>query len=116
MTLPAFERLVPPGTDIVADPYQLYALLREQGPVHRVPSHGADDVWLIVGHEEARAALTDPRLSNDIRHSTSWKDDGGNAIGLNMLQTDPPDHTRLRKLVAREFTARRIEALRPRIR
>ncbi|MEU9964707.1 cytochrome P450 [Streptomyces solisilvae] len=116
MTLPAFERLVPPGTDIVADPYQLYALLREQGPVHRVPSHGADDVWLIVGHEEARAALTDPRLSNDIRHSSSWKDDGGNAIGLNMLQTDPPDHTRLRKLVAREFTARRIEALRPRIR
>ncbi len=116
MTLPAFERLVPPGTDIVSDPYQLYAMLREQGPVHRVPSHGTDDVWLIVGHEEARAALTDPRMSNDVRHSSSWQDDGGNAIGLNMLQTDPPDHTRLRKLVAREFTARRIEALRPRIR
>ncbi|WP_055567666.1 cytochrome P450 family protein [Streptomyces atriruber] len=115
MTMPAFEKVAPPGIDAVSDPYSVYAHLREQRPVHRVPTHDAGDVWLIVGHAEARAALTDPRLRNDIRHSSSWQDDGGNAIGLNMLQTDPPHHTRLRRLVAREFTARRIEALRPRI-
>ncbi|MEU1474797.1 cytochrome P450 [Streptomyces sp. NPDC001668] len=116
MTTPAFEKLAPPGTDPVADPYAVYALLREKGPVHRVPTHDAGEVWVVVGHEEARTALTDPRLRNDIRHSAGWQDDGGHAIGLNMLQLDPPDHTRLRRLVAREFTARRIEALRPRIR
>ncbi|MFF1302868.1 cytochrome P450 [Streptomyces sp. NPDC058307] len=116
MTMPAFEKVAPPGIDAVSDPYAVYAHLREQGPVHRVPTHDAGDVWLVVGHEAARAALTDPRLRNDIHHSSSWQDDGGNAIGLNMLQTDPPDHTRLRRLVAREFTARRIEALRPRVR
>ncbi|MFF8956544.1 cytochrome P450 [Streptomyces sp. NPDC014894] len=116
MTMPAFEKVAPPGVDPASDPYAVYAHLREQGPVHCVPTQDAGDVWLIVGHAEARAALTDPRLRNDIRHSSSWQDDGGNAIGLNMLQTDPPDHTRLRRLVAREFTARRIEALRPRVR
>ncbi|MEU5684056.1 cytochrome P450 family protein [Streptomyces venezuelae] len=115
MTMPAFDKVAPPGADFASDPYAIYTHLREQGPVHRVPTYDAGDIWLIVGHAEARAALTDPRLRNDIRHSSSWQDDGGNAIGLNMLQTDPPHHTRLRRLVAREFTARRIEALRPRI-
>ncbi|GAA0418938.1 cytochrome P450 [Streptomyces luteireticuli] len=115
MTMPALDRVAPPGTDLVSDPFPLYAHLREQGPVHRVPTYDEGHVWLVVGHEEARAALTDPRLRNDIRYSSSWQDDGGHAIGLNMLQTDPPHHTRLRKLVAREFTARRIEALRPRV-
>ena len=103
------------STDFVVDPYPVYARLREQGPVHRVRTTASGEFWLVVGHEEARAALTDPRLSNDIRHSAAWEADGGNAIGLNMVQTDPPDHTRLRGRVARAFTPGRIEALRPRI-
>jgi cytochrome P450 len=113
MTMPSLEQLTPPGADLFTDPYPLYAQLREQGPVHRVTAPDGTGVWLVVGHEEVRAALTDPRLRNDVRHSSTWEDDGGYAVGLNMLQTDPPRHTRLRKLVAREFTTRRIEALRP---
>ncbi|MDX2391168.1 MULTISPECIES: cytochrome P450 [unclassified Streptomyces] len=101
--------------DFNTDPHSVHAALRENGPVHRVHAPGSGDAWLVLGRDEVRAALTDPRLSNDIRHSATWGSDGGNAIGLNMLQTDAPHHTRLRALVAREFTAGRIEAMRPRV-
>ncbi|MEV0253419.1 cytochrome P450 [Streptomyces sp. NPDC050732] len=110
-----FEDLSALGQSFVDDPHPVYARLRSQGAVHRVRTVASGEFWLVVGYQEARAALTNLRLSNDIRHSTGWSDDGGNSIGLNMVQTDPPQHTRLRKLVAREFTTRRIEALRPRI-
>ncbi|MGW0560559.1 cytochrome P450 family protein [Streptomyces sp. NPDC003016] len=99
-----------------ADPYPYYAKLRAAGPVHRIRTEAAGEVWLIVGHDEARRALADPRLSKDWRVSGLW--DGtsaGNPLGTNMLESDPPHHTRLRGLVAREFTARRIEALRPQV-
>ncbi|MEV4921494.1 cytochrome P450 family protein [Streptomyces roseoverticillatus] len=114
-TLPDFQALAPVGVDFVADPYPLYAHLRGQGPVHRVPTEGAGDVWVILGYDAVREALTHPGISTDVRHSARWTSDGGQAIGRNMLQTDPPHHTRLRALVAGEFTTRRIEALRPRI-
>ncbi|MEU9099811.1 cytochrome P450 [Streptomyces sp. NPDC048361] len=98
-----------------ADPYPMYAKLRAAGPVHlvRTPVTGTD-VWLIVGHQEARAALADPRLAKDWR-GLADEDRVDLPAGANMLETDPPQHTRLRKLVAREFTPRRIEALRPRV-
>ncbi|MER7462459.1 cytochrome P450 [Streptomyces sp. NPDC097981] len=115
MSTPLIEDLSALGQDFVDNPHPVYAQLRARGPVHRARSAASGEFWLVVGYEEARAALTDTRLSNDIRHSSGWKDDGGNSIGLNMVQTDPPQHTRLRKLVAKDFTARRIEALRPRV-
>ncbi|MFI1801568.1 cytochrome P450 [Streptomyces sp. NPDC020379] len=115
MSVQPFEDLSALGQGFVDNPYPIYERMRARGPVHRVRSDASGEFWIIVGHEEARAALTDPRLSNDIRHSTSWEDDGGNSVGLNMVQTDPPQHTRLRKLVAKEFTTGRIEALRPRV-
>lgn len=115
MTAPTLQDLAPAGLDVTTDPYPVYAALRAEGPVHRVLVPESGEVWLVVARDEARAALTDPRLRNDIRHSSSWSDDGGHAIGLNMLQTDAPQHTRLRTLVARDFTPGRIQALRPRI-
>ncbi|MFE0800533.1 cytochrome P450 [Streptomyces sp. NPDC058812] len=91
------------------------AALRARGAVHRVFVPGSGESRLVVTRDAARAALTDPRLRNDIRHSASWRTDGGHAIGRNMLQSDPPQHTRLRRLVAGHFTAGRIAALRPRV-
>jgi cytochrome P450 len=95
------------GPEFFTDPYPHYARLREAGPVHEIVLADGDRFWLIVGYDEARAALADPRLakcldppSEDERH---------------VLITDPPDHTRLRRLVSREFTARRVAALRPRV-
>lgn len=56
------------GPGFTENPHPVYAELRERGPVHRVrlPKHDAHhEVWLVVGYEEARAALADPRLSKD---------------------------------------------------
>ncbi|MGA5705559.1 cytochrome P450 family protein [Streptomyces cellulosae] len=96
-------------------PFERLAALRAEGPVHRVHVPGSGDAWLVVTREAVRTALTDPRLRNDIRHSAGWESDGGHAVGRNMLQSDPPHHTRLRRTVAGHFTPGRTAALRPRI-
>ena len=105
------------GDGFRTDPHPVYAGLRARGPVHRVrlPGHDAHHVtWLVVGYEEARAALADPRLAKDpTKIGTRFQDE--QVIGKYLLGTDPPQHTRLRALVTRAFTARRVEALRPRI-
>ncbi|GGT13095.1 MULTISPECIES: cytochrome P450 family protein [Streptomyces] len=102
--------------DFQADPYSFYAALRARGPVHRIAasSDAYEPAWIVVGHEEARQALTHPGLAKDWRERLP--DVPHTAANLNMLESDPPQHTRLRRLVAREFTARRVEALRPRVR
>ncbi|MFE2729771.1 cytochrome P450 [Streptomyces sp. NPDC059349] len=103
--------------DFTADPYPVYEELRARGRVHRVllPKPADDgEAWLIVGHEEARAALIDPRLvKSPAKLGFSGLDE--ELIGTHLLITDPPHHTRLRSLVTRAFTARRVESLRPRI-
>ncbi|GGN91135.1 cytochrome P450 [Streptomyces albiflavescens] len=104
------------GARFTKDPYPVYAALRERGPVHwvRTPPPGAYEGWLVVGYEEARAALADPRLSKDStkRGLSSFEDE---LMGRYVLISDPPEHTRLRSLVAGAFTMRRVEALRPRV-
>ncbi|EMF28517.1 MULTISPECIES: cytochrome P450 family protein [Streptomyces] len=104
------------GESFTRDPYPVYARLRARGPVHRIrmPEGGAL-AWLVVGHEAGRAALTDPRLSKDWSKASPDLPLGAVSSGPHMLRADPPDHTRLRKLVAREFTTRRVEELAPRI-
>ncbi|MFF9169665.1 cytochrome P450 [Streptomyces sp. NPDC014776] len=105
------------GAGFTANPHPAYARLRERGPVHRVrlpAGDGYQETWLVVGPEEARAALTDPRLVKDTaRIGLAFLDD--EFIGKHLLTTDPPQHTRLRGLVSRAFTMRRVERLRPRI-
>ncbi|WP_020119058.1 cytochrome P450 [Streptomyces canus] len=105
------------GDAFRVDPHPVYARLRGLGPVHRVRPPGSDadySTWLVVGHEEARAALADPRLSKDGRR-IGMVFDGEGLIGRHLLGSDPPEHTRLRGLVSRAFTMRRVEQLRPRI-
>ncbi|MET9696269.1 cytochrome P450 [Streptomyces sp. NPDC006529] len=103
--------------DFTADPYPFYARLRQAGPVHRVTATagGFDPTWLVVGHDEARQALHHAGLSKDWRRSGRFPDALVTAANANMLESDPPHHTRLRRLVARAFTGRRVEALRPRV-
>lgn len=102
------------GDALYRDPYSVLAGLRARGPAHFVRLPGGAELWLIVGYDEVLAALRDPALSKDWMRATGRA--GPNAIGANMITSDPPDHTRLRRLVSREFTARRIAALAPRIR
>ncbi|MFJ2882586.1 cytochrome P450 [Streptomyces sp. NPDC086796] len=97
-----------------ANPYPYYEKLRAAGPVHTVRTDEFDRVWLVVGYDEARAALADPRFAKDWRGLPGAPAES-DPIFLNLLELDAPRHTRLRRLVAREFTARRVEALRPRV-
>ncbi|WP_327708091.1 cytochrome P450 [Streptomyces sp. NBC_00464] len=102
------------AADFTANPYPYYARLRAEGPVHIVRTDDFDRVWLVVGYDEGRAVLADQRFAKDWR-KLPGQAVVGDPINANMLEMDAPDHTRLRKLVAREFTPRRIEALRPRV-
>jgi cytochrome P450 len=107
--------------DFRIDPYPGYAHLRATAPAHRVRGPMGVDMWLITRYDDARAALGDPRLSKSPDHAPGWMRDLGlisgetSRLGTHLLSTDPPDHTRLRKLVAKAFTQRRVAGLRPQV-
>ncbi|MFJ9679065.1 cytochrome P450 [Streptomyces sp. NPDC101194] len=100
--------------DFTANPYPHYEKLRATGPVHTVRTDDFERVWLVVGYDEGRAVLADQRFGKEWQGPAD-RPDANDPIFANMLELDAPHHTRLRKLVTREFTARRVEALRPRV-
>ena len=103
------------------DPFPLFAEVRRQGPLHPVTLADGHDAWLVIGYDEAKAALGDPRLSKDMQAAMAMDDavvaEGlpGPAFARHMLAVDPPHHTRLRGLVSRAFTPRRVQRLAPRV-
>ncbi|RKT07676.1 cytochrome P450 [Streptomyces sp. 3211.6] len=101
-----------------ADPYSYYARLRAKGPVHQVEVSAGEyaPAVLVVGHAEARQALAHPGLAKDWKSGAVLQGVAATVANSNLLETDPPQHTRLRRLVAREFTTRRVQAMRPRVR
>lgn len=110
--------------DFVQDPHVRYAQMRADAPAQRVATVTGMPVWVVTRYAEARAALADPRFSKDFQQmqglmdrlrSGSARPEFADSIQAHMLNMDPPDHTRLRKLVVKAFTARRVEGLRPRI-
>jgi cytochrome P450 len=114
------------GTDLSspefkANPYPSYAMLRKEAPAHRIPGPMGSQIWLITRYRDARDALGDPRFAKDPSHAPEWakllaggaSDEG--PFGRNMLNSDPPDHTRQRRLVSMAFTNKRVERLKPRI-
>ncbi|WP_158890726.1 cytochrome P450 [Amycolatopsis anabasis] len=102
------------------DPYPHYAALRASSPVHEHPL----GFWVLAEHDDVSALLRSGHSVNtrhaapgplrDLRESV-YGDAGPRLNTLSMLDQDPPDHTRLRKLVAKAFTPRAVEALEPRI-
>ena len=117
--------VVPLDAAFFADPHALYARLRVEEPVARAVTPVGLPVWLVTRYDDARQALADPRLSKDAdgfartleRQPVPPENRAVFAQELNrhMLSTDPPDHTRLRKLVGRAFTVRAIAGLRPQV-
>jgi cytochrome P450 len=109
---------VPELAALLTDP-GLITTLRGRGPVHRVKMPNGALVWLVVGYEEAVAALSDPRLSVAAMMASGMLDGGRltpdlrDALLKGLTNSDPPDHTRLRRLVSSVFTMRRVEAMRP---
>jgi cytochrome P450 len=104
------------------DPFPLFARVRASGPVHEVTLADGHPAWLVVGHEQARAVLNDPRLSKDMHAALARSGEvvaeglPGPALARHMLSVDPPDHTRLRRLAMPAFSRRRVAALQERVR
>ncbi|WP_367321751.1 cytochrome P450 [Streptomyces sp. HUAS ZL42] len=105
----------------VADPYPAYAELRGRG---RVIYYEPTDQWLVPHHADVSALLRDRRLGRTYQHRFTHEDFGRTAPPpehepfhvLNdhgMLDLEPPDHTRIRRLVSKAFTPRTVEQLKP---
>ena len=102
------------------DPYRQYAALREHDPVHRSPL----EVWVLFRYDDIVTVLRDSSLSVEVDNATptarmqmfaeqapETRERGAHSI----LNVDPPDHTRLRRLVSKAFTPKMVHELRPRI-
>jgi cytochrome P450 len=115
-TPPSAEQL---GGDYFQDPHAHFARMREEGPVTSVVLPHGERVWLVTRYADVRAALADSRLHKDWAGKLTAPDLVPDAVtgylSAHLLNADPPDHTRLRKLVSKAFTARRVAGLRPRI-
>ena len=116
---PLFNPFAPGFTD---DPYPHYAAVRAQAPVYQHPF----GFWLLTRYADVSWLLREPGMSVEDRkvapdsplqqlREATYGEYAAPVDGLSMLDRDPPDHTRLRKLVSKAFTPRSIEALRPRI-
>lgn len=115
---PADDDVFAPLTRIGVDPLPWLARHREAGPVTRLDLFG-NPVWLVTRYADVRAVLADTAsFSNDFAHLAAA--DGEGDLGLTdpggLGFRDPPDHTRLRRMLAPAFTARSIAALEPAVR
>jgi cytochrome P450 len=110
------------GPAIRDDPFGHFAEARTRCPVQKTRLADGHPAWVVLGYDAARQALHDPRISKDML--AALQDNGdvvaeglpGPEFSRHMLNVDPPDHTRLRRLVSRAFVPSRIAALEPAIR
>jgi cytochrome P450 len=113
----------PTDLDFIADPYPLYAELRAEEPVRY---DEATDHWLISRYEDVNALLRDRRFGRTYRHLAGhaemgrpdppeWHAPFWDLINAGILDMEPPNHTRVRRLVSKAFTPRFVEGLRPRV-
>ncbi|WP_016698251.1 cytochrome P450 family protein [Actinoalloteichus spitiensis] len=116
----------PLGDDFFQDPHRVYEALRTTGPAHAVRLPSGLRAWVVTRYDEAKEALTTPSLSKDYRGFSSLfrhldLPDGqtpaelAGSFAAQMVNMDPPEHTRLRKLVRQVFSPRMVVNLRPRV-
>ncbi|MFG1795192.1 cytochrome P450 [Nocardia sp. NPDC049149] len=116
MTVNTEVRHYPFGAPVRLDMHPLYAKLRQEEPVSRVQLPYGGEAWLVTRYQDAKLVLADPRFS---RAATVGREDIPRTSPEpsrpnSLLSMDAPEHSRLRKLVAKAFTTRRVEQLRPR--
>jgi cytochrome P450 len=106
--------------EFVNDPHKVFHRLRTEAPVCRIVLEGGIRAWLVSRYADVQALLHDPRLIKDqIRAQAQFEPDRPRpyvaSVDRNMLGLDPPEHSRLRKLVVKAFTSGAVERMRPRI-
>ncbi|WP_431917477.1 cytochrome P450 family protein [Nonomuraea jabiensis] len=101
---------------VLADPFTAYTDAREQSPVARLVAPGFGPFWAALRHEEARAMLSDPRLTTS-EHSYQRPDVPEHCLPYlrTMSEMNGAEHARLRRLVAPAFTPRKAAEFGPRI-
>jgi len=97
----------PWAPDVLEDPYPSYAWLREHSPVHHVVEH---DIWVLSRYADVLEAVRDTERFSSNQGNSYERRPVPMLVGL-----DPPEHTRVRRLVARHWTPRVINLLRPRV-
>jgi cytochrome P450 len=106
------------------DPHPLFHRMREQAPVYRfVGPQTGRSFWFLTRYADVQRALQDPDVGREVDRlpeelaatHRQWQDDGLQMVRRNVLNLDPPDHTRLRRLMTPAFGARTVAAMRPRI-
>jgi cytochrome P450 len=113
----------PDDLGFIADPYPAYAELREQAPV---VLDERTDHWLVSRYEDVNASLRDRRFGRTYHHlatdeemgrpsAPEWHAPFWHLVRSGILDMEPPDHTRVRRLVSKAFTPRMAEALRPHV-
>jgi cytochrome P450 len=105
------------SSEFKADPFPFYAQLRSEAPVYRTILPDKRNVWLVTRYNDVLTVLKDDRFSKDKINARTppWLPGMFKPLLRNMLDVDVPDHTRLRGLVQKVFTARLIENRRERI-
>jgi cytochrome P450 len=113
------------GDEFFQDAHATAELLRAEAPARPVITPRGLRAWLVTGYDDVRSLLADPRLNKDSgkahqlfaqqADAAAVTDVASPALTAHMLNSDPPDHSRLRKLVNKAFTARTVSRLRPRI-
>lgn len=107
-------------TETIHHPASQWAELRKQQPVAEIQMPDGTTGWLVTGYEDVRTVASDPRFSRALAARAAAESGQGGALMAasadSIMGKDPPEHTRLRRLVAGAFTARRTDGMRPRIR
>lgn len=94
----------------LADPYPVYAQIREKGPVTRTPL----GLWAVTGHEACSAVLRDQRFGwgDGATVADHFRTEADGTVVRPFIFSDPPEHTRIRALVSKAFAARQVDRMR----
>jgi cytochrome P450 len=119
--MPEAAEYAPFNPDFKANPYPFYAHLRADQPIYRARLSDGRPIWLVTRYEDVVAVLRDERFVKDYTRALTPEQIAAmpplspvlDLLSHDLLNQDPPNHTRLRALVSKAFTPRLVEGMRP---